>query len=115
MFYKVIRPFKDLTDTEQHDYAEGDIFPRDGYEPSEDFVRGLLTGSNMAGSIFLTLVAEEPELPEGDKVIAEEPELSEGGKVAAEEPELPEGDNVTAEEVPVEKPKSKRKTKKAEV
>lgn len=89
MAYKVIRPFRDLRDSKQHDYATGDTFPREGYEPSDEFVRSLLTGSNTTGSIFLTFVAEEPELPEGDKV--------------------------TVEEVPVEKPKSKRVTKKAEV
>ena len=53
MSYKVIRPFKDLADPEKHDYAVGDIFPREGYEPTDSFTNGLLTGSNTAGSIFL--------------------------------------------------------------
>lgn len=90
MPYKVIRPFKDLSDPEKHDYALDDVFPRAGYSPSEDFVNGLLTGSNSAGSIFLALVDETPK----------------------QEPELPEA---TEEEVPAEKPKRKRTTKKAEV
>ncbi|WP_238711561.1 hypothetical protein [Streptococcus suis] len=138
MVYKVIRPFKDLTDPNKHDYALDETYPRDGHKPSDDFIQGLLSGSNSAGSIFLTTVDEEPELPEGDKSTEEEPELPEGDKSTEEEPELPEGDKSTEEEpelpegdksteeepeLPegdkpadesVEKPKRKRTTKKAE-
>ncbi|MBS8001327.1 hypothetical protein [Streptococcus suis] len=99
MSYKVIRPFKDLTDPDKHDYALDETYPRAGHKPSDDFIQGLLTGSNSAGSIFLTTVEEEPELPEGDKSTEEEPELPEGDKPADES---------------VEKPKRKRTTKKAE-
>lgn len=53
MSYKVIRPFRDLSDPEQHDYALGDTFPRANHEPSEDFTKGLMTGTNSAGSIFI--------------------------------------------------------------
>lgn len=87
MAYKVIRPFKDLTDPDKHDYALDETYPRTGHKPSDDFIQGLLTGSNSAGSIFLATVDEEPEIPESDK---------------------------SAEEVPAEKPKRKRTTKKAE-
>ncbi|HEM5058295.1 TPA: hypothetical protein U1202_001351 [Streptococcus suis] len=99
MAYKVIRPFKDLTDPNKHDYALDETYPRAGHKPSDDFIQGLLTGSNSAGSIFLTTVDEAPELPEDDKSTEEEPELPEGDKPADE---------------PVEKPKRKRTTKKAE-
>ncbi|CYZ42535.1 hypothetical protein [Streptococcus suis] len=99
MAYKVIRSFKDLTDPNKHDYALDETYPRDGHKPSDDFIQGLLSGSNSAGSIFLTTVDEEPELPEGDKSTEEEPELPEGDKPADES---------------VEKPKRKRTTKKAE-
>ncbi|HEM6530520.1 hypothetical protein K6V64_05650 [Streptococcus suis] len=99
MVYKVIRPFKDLTDPNKHDYALDETYPRAGHKPSDDFIQGLLTGSNSAGSIFLTTVDEAPELPEDDKSTEEEPELPEGDKPADE---------------PVEKPKRKRTTKKAE-
>ncbi|CZA70447.1 hypothetical protein [Streptococcus suis] len=138
MVYKVIRPFKDLTDPNKHDYALDETYPRDGHKPSDDFIQGLLSGSNSAGSIFLTTVDEEPELPEGDKSTEEEPELPEGDKSTEEEPELPEGDKSTEEEPellevdkpaddevelpegdkpadePVDKPKRKRTTKKTE-
>ncbi|CYX49833.1 hypothetical protein HPA37_01220 [Streptococcus suis] len=99
MAYKVIRPFKDLTDPDKHDYALDETYPRADHKPSDDFIQGLLTGSNSAGSIFLTTVEEEPELPEGDKSTEEESELPEGDKPADES---------------VEKPKRKRTTKKAE-
>ncbi|HEL2118692.1 TPA: hypothetical protein TZC31_001215 [Streptococcus suis] len=138
MDYKVIRPFKDLTDPDKHDYALDETYPRDGHKPSDEFIQGLLTGSNSAGSIFLAAVDEEPELQEGDKSTEEEPELQEGDKSTEEEPELQEGDKSTEEEpelqegdksteeepeLPegdkpadesVEKPKRKRTTKKAE-
>ncbi|HFI0771656.1 TPA: hypothetical protein ACGO60_000706 [Streptococcus suis] len=99
MTYKVIRPFKDLTDPNKHDYALDETYPRAGHKPSDDFIQGLLTGSNSAGSIFLATIDEEPELQEGDKSTEEEPELPEGDKPADES---------------VEKPKRKRTTKKAE-
>ncbi|HEL2696737.1 hypothetical protein [Streptococcus suis] len=112
MAYKVIRPFKDLTDPNKHDYALDETYPRDGHKPSDEFIQGLLTGSNSAGSIFLATIDEEPELQEGDKSTEEEPELQEGDKSTEEEPELPEGDKPADESV--EKPKRKRTTKKAE-
>ena len=100
MAYKVIRPFKDLADPDKHDYALDETYPRAGHKPSDDFIQGLLTGSNSAGSIFLATIDEELGLPEGDKSTEEEPDLPEGDK--------------SAEEVPAEKPKRKRTTKKAE-
>jgi len=54
MTYTVIRPFKDMRDKEQHEYKIDDVFPRKGYEPDQEFVQGLLTGFNSAGSIFIT-------------------------------------------------------------
>ena len=75
MSYKVIRPFKDLADPEKHDYAVGDIFPREGYEPTASFTNGLLTGANTAGSIFLEVLGDdEPKksAPE-TKEVKEEP------------------------------------------
>lgn len=75
MSYKVIRPFKDLADPEKHDYAVGDIFPREGYDPTDSFTNGLLTGSNTAGSIFLEVLGDdEPKKPAPEtKEVKEEP------------------------------------------
>ena len=90
MSYKVIRPFKDLSDPENHDYAVGDIFPREGYEPTDRFTNGLLTGANTAGSIFLEVLGDdEPKklVPE-TKEVKEEPvvEQEETVEETAEEP-----------------------------
>lgn len=86
MSYKVIRPFKDLADPENHDYAVGDIFPRDGYEPTDSFTNGLLTGANTAGSIFLEVLGEdEPKKPATKtKEVKEEPAVDQ--EETAEEP-----------------------------
>lgn len=104
MAYKVIRPFKDLTDPKKHDYSEGETFPREGHEPTEEFISGLLTGFNSAGSIFLSV---EEEIPE------ETPENTEEENTEEETPENTEEEN-TEEETPAEKPKRKRTPKKAE-
>lgn len=91
MSYKVIRPFKDLADPENHDYAVGDIFPRDGYEPTDSFTNGLLTGANTAGSIFLEVLGDdEPKKPASKtKEVNEEPavEQEETVEETAEEPD----------------------------
>ncbi|VTY17730.1 hypothetical protein [Streptococcus anginosus] len=124
MSYKVIRPFKDLSDPKQHDYAVGDSFPREGYKPTDTFTNGLLTGANSAGSIFIVVADEESEkqeVAEVDKVsdttedTAEATEDSTLTEDAAEE-ETPaeEETETTEEEVPAEKPKRKRATKKVE-
>ena len=90
MSYKVIRPFKDLVDPEKHDYAIGDIFPREGYNPTDSFTNGLLTGANTAGSIFLEVLGEdEPKKPvPKTKEVKEEPadEQEETVEETAEEP-----------------------------
>ena len=90
MSYKVIRPFKDLVDPEKHDYAVGNVFPREGYEPTDSFTNGLLTGANTAGSIFLEVLGDdEPKklVPE-TKEVKEEPvvEQEETVEETAEEP-----------------------------
>ena len=104
MAYKVIRPFKDMSDMDGHEYAEGDRYPREGFDPAEDFVNGLLTGSNNVGSIFL-VVDEDAEVESGTDEV---PESADEKTPAKEEVEA------TEEEVPAEKPKRKRTTKKAE-
>lgn len=90
MSYKVIRPFKDLVDSEKHDYTVGDIFPREGYKPTDSFTNGLLTGANTAGSIFLEVLGEdEPKKPAPEtKEVKEEPvvEQEETVEETTEEP-----------------------------
>lgn len=76
MTYTVIRPFKDMRDTEQHEYKIDDVFPRKGYEPDQEFVKSLLTGFNSAGSIFITEEVEETteEKPKRKKATKKEEE-----------------------------------------
>ncbi|MBS4882453.1 MAG: hypothetical protein KHZ82_05245 [Peptoniphilus harei] len=111
MPYTVIRPFKDMRDKEQHEYKIDDVFPRKGYEPDQEFVKGLLTGFNSAGSIFITdevvkkatKKAEEAD-EEVETTTEEVEETSEEAKEATEE----------VEEATEEKPKRKKAAKKEE-
>ena len=97
MPYTVIRPFKDMRDEEQHEYQIDDVFPRKGYEPDQEFVKGLLTGFNSAGSIFIT-----------DEVVKK------ATKKAEEAAEEVETTTEEVEEATEEKPKRKKATKKEE-
>lgn len=111
MAYTVIRPFKDMRDEEQHEYQIDDVFPRKGYEPDQEFVKGLLTGFNSAGSIFITdeVVKKatkkvEEAAEEAETTTEEVEETTEEAKEATEE----------VEEATEEKPKRKKATKKEE-
>ena len=111
MPYTVIRPFKDMRDEEQHEYQIDDVFPRKGYEPDQEFVKGLLTGFNSAGSIFITdeVVKKatkkvEEAAEEAEATTEEVEETTEEAKEATEE----------VEEATEEKPKRKKATKKEE-
>ena len=50
--YKVIKGFFDAEDND-HLYKEGDIYPRSGYEPSEDRVKALSTNDNKAEKLLI--------------------------------------------------------------
>ncbi|MBS5220956.1 MAG: hypothetical protein KHY48_02190 [Streptococcus parasanguinis] len=111
MPYTVIRPFKDMRDEEQHEYQIDDVFPRKGYEPDQEFVKGLLTGFNSAGSIFITdevvkkaTKKAEEAAEEVETTTEEVEETSEEVKTTTEE----------VEEATEEKPKRKKATKKEE-
>lgn len=111
MTYTVIRPFKDMRDEEQHEYKIDDVFPRKGYEPDQEFVKGLLTGFNSAGSIFITdevvkkaTKKAEEAAEEVETTTEEVEETTEEAKEATEE----------VEEATEEKPKRKKATKKEE-
>ena len=125
MTYTVIRPFKDMRDTEQHEYQIDDVFPRKGYEPDQEFVKGLLTGFNSAGSIFITdevvkkaTKKAEEAAEEVETTTEEVEETTEEAKEATEEVEetTEEAKEATeeVEEATEEKPKRKKATKKEE-
>lgn len=111
MTYTVIRPFKDMRDAEQHEYKIDDVFPRKGYEPDQEFVKGLLTGFNSAGSIFIT---DEVVKKATKKVEEATEEVEEATKKVEEATEEAEETTEEVEEATEEKPKRKKATKKEE-
>lgn len=111
MTYTVIRPFKDMRDTEQHEYKIDDVFPRKGYEPDQEFVKSLLTGFNSAGSIFIT---DEVVKKATKKVEEATEEVEETAEKAEETTEEVKEATEEVEEATEEKPKRKKATKKEE-
>ena len=111
MTYTVIRPFKDMRDKEQHEYKIDDLFPRKGYEPDQEFVQGLLTGFNSAGSIFIT---DEVVKKATKKVEEATEEVEEAAEEAEETTEEVKEATEEVEEATEEKPKRKKATKKEE-
>lgn len=111
MTYTVIRPFKDMRDKEQHEYKIDDVFPRKGYEPDQEFVQGLLTGFNSAGSIFIT----DEVVKKATKKVEEAAEkVEEDAEEAEETTEEVKATTEEVEEATEEKPKRKKATKKEE-
>ena len=118
MTYTVIRPFKDMRDTEQHEYQIDDVFPRKGYEPDQEFVKGLLTGFNSAGSIFITdevVKKATKKVEEATEKVEEATEkVEEATEKVEEAAEEAEETTEEVEEATEEKPKRKKATKKEE-
>lgn len=69
MAYRVIIAFTDSHDEDRHVYLIGDEYPRKGYTPTKDRIKGLLGTDNKQG---VPLIKEIPEkvTPE---VVEEEP------------------------------------------
>lgn len=111
MPYTVIRPFKDMRDEEQHEYQIDDVFPRKGYEPDQEFIQGLLTGFNSAGSIFITDEVVKKATKKVEEAAEEVEETAEKAEETAEELETTTEE---VEETTEEKPKRKKATKKEE-
>lgn len=118
MPYTVIRPFKDMRDTEQHEYKIDDVFPRKGYEPDQEFVKSLLTGFNSAGSIFITDEVVKKATKKVEEATEEVEETAEKAEETAEKAEETseevEATTEEVEETTEEKPKRKKATKKEE-
>lgn len=88
--YKVIKHFCDLQD-KNHSYNEGDIFPREGLEVSEERLAELAGNKNRQGRPLIEFVEEpaveiapaQPEEQVAEEVPAEKP-VKKGTKKAAE-------------------------------
>ena len=111
MTYTVIRPFKDMRDEAQHEYQIDDVFPRKGYEPDQEFVKGLLTGFNSAGSIFITDEVVKKATKKAEEAAEEVETTTEEVEETSEEVETTTEE---VEEATEEKPKRKKATKKEE-
>lgn len=63
--YKAIKHFVDLQDN-NHDYREGDVFPRPGLEVSDARIEELAGPNNRQGVPLIALV-EKPKAKKGKK------------------------------------------------
>lgn len=62
MAYRVVKHFSDLQD-HGYKYAEGDIYPREGYEPSAERIEMLSTASNRQKTVLIEAIPEDvPEV-----------------------------------------------------
>ena len=61
--YVAIKRFSDLTD-DDHIYDTGDVYPRDGFEPSRERIIELATSKNKLDTPLITYIGDE----ENDKV-----------------------------------------------
>lgn len=62
--YKVIKHFIDLHDND-HSYNEGDIFPREGVDVSEERIRELAGSDNKQHTPLIELVEEDQDNTDG--------------------------------------------------
>lgn len=72
MMYKVIHHFTDLQDN-NYKYTEGDNYPRQGYEPSEERIAELATDENRLKKPLIAAVDETPEVVETSTASEEKP------------------------------------------
>lgn len=105
MRYSVIRHFTDLLDGNRK-YKEGDIYPRDGYEPTAERIEELSTDKNKLKTSLI--------VPEFIPMNDEEPEHEELAEAAAEvvaedsaDEDVPDNDDVDIEEKPKKRTKKK--------
>lgn len=65
MAYRVVKRFTDLQD-HGYKYAEGDTYPREGYEPSAERIEMLSTANNRQRTVLIEAVPEV--IPETESV-----------------------------------------------
>lgn len=66
--YVAIKRFVDLTDGD-HTYNAGDVYPRDGFEPSKERIIELATSKNKLETPLITYIEDEKQNVVGnDKV-----------------------------------------------
>jgi hypothetical protein len=87
MAYIVVKHFTDLQD-HGYKYAEGDTYPREGYEPSAERIEMLSTPNNRQRTVLIKAVeSESAEIVETSAVEESEPTtITEEITVAEEKP-----------------------------
>lgn len=125
MMYRVVRHFTDLLDN-NHKYTEGDVYPREGYTPSEDRIFALSTSANKQRTVLIEAIAESADTTEDvaetvAKVAAEETAEEDPADISdtnvgeieeesdAENESEPVAEAETENEEAEEKPKKRRK------
>ena len=85
MSYKVIRHFTDLQDS-NFKYAEGMIYPREGYIPSEKRIKELASDSNKQHTPLIEAIPEvvEATAPAENVTVEEEPKKRSRKKATSE-------------------------------
>lgn len=78
--YKVIKHFIDLHDNDRS-YNEGDIFPREGVDVSEERIKELASSDNKQHAPLIELVEEDPDNTAGTDTAEK---TSKAGKKKAE-------------------------------
>lgn len=107
--YRVIKYFTDLQDN-NHAYHVGDIYPREGFAPSEKRVKELLSGENKRK---VKLIEEVPKTPlKGEESPQNEPQIEEAeDEQPVAEVEAVDAAEKTEEKEAEKKPAKKKKTK----
>lgn len=69
--YKVIKKFADLEDR-NHIYNIGDVYPREGAEPSDERIEFLASSQNKLKTPVIELVLEKKKKKKGPEIQPEE-------------------------------------------
>lgn len=69
--YVAIKRFSDLTD-DDHIYDAGDVYPRDGVEPSRERIVELATSKNKLGTPLIAHIEDEEKNIEGNDKVEDE-------------------------------------------
>ena len=69
--YVAIKRFVDLTD-DDHIYNSGDVYHRDGFEPSKERIIELATTKNKLGTPLITYIENEEKNIEGNDKVEDE-------------------------------------------
>lgn len=109
--YRVIKYFTDLQDN-NHAYRVGDIYPREGFAPSEKRVKELLSGENKRKVKLIEEVTKAPlKDAEAPQNVPQNEDTEEQPVAEVEAVETADVAEETEEKEAEKKPAKKKKTK----